>query len=539
MYVRSVDVLEQELKDFLSNPHSSKTLAKAVNKAKKILSVDKKSNYANYTLALHKLALANKTAPMVDYTDVVNSLEKIIKSDPKFLEAYLMLVKLYREIDRNKEYQLLLKANDEFPDHYLIMFDLANMMCFRTGEKEKGLEFFGRCVQKLPMVDSAWAGTGSAYLITRNFEMALTCFETAISINPDNVESILGIGVYYFEHGNFDKAREYYEKSIKVERDNFWGNFNLALLKMLQGDYIGGLEGFEKRNKDQFLKKYGGHGYVEMLKNDIKKDSKQKIVILREQGFGDDIMFSRYLKPFKELGYDITFACQPELEKFFRLFPELDEIKIMSQIPQQPFDKRTFLMSLPWLMSDLIKKKINKPLALDYERFSNAEVDIPKKLKEIVKTKKLKVGIAWSGRPSHMRDNCRNMRLDLLDSLFKNKDIEFFAVQKIEKKEDIKFLKKYSNVHNLSDDLKSFMHTAFFIDKMDVVFTIDTSLVHLAGTMNKKTYLFLPFVPDYRWGLKETQEWYPSVSLLRQKKQDEWDYPINECKKIIKKLSKI
>ena len=57
----------------------------------------------------------------------------------------------------------------------------------------------------------------------------------------------------------------------------------------------------------------------------------------------------------------------------------------------------------------------------------------------------------------------------------------------------LKFLKKYSNVHNLSDDLKSFMHTAFFIDKMDVVFTIDTSLVHLAGTMNKKTYLFLPF----------------------------------------------
>ena len=85
--------------------------------------------------------------------------------------------------------------------------------------------------------------------------MALTCFETAISINPDNVESILGIGVYYFEHGNFEKAREYYEKSIKVERNNFWGNFNLALLKMLQGDYIGGLRAFEKRNKDQFLKK--------------------------------------------------------------------------------------------------------------------------------------------------------------------------------------------------------------------------------------------------------------------------------------------
>ena len=63
--------------------------------------------------------------------------------------------------------------------------------------------------------------------------MSLTCFETAISINPDNVESILGIGVYYFEHGNFDKAKEYYEKVTLIET-TFWGNFNLALLKMLQ-----------------------------------------------------------------------------------------------------------------------------------------------------------------------------------------------------------------------------------------------------------------------------------------------------------------
>ena len=66
--------------------------------------------------------------------------------------------------------------------------------------------------------------------------------------------------------------------------------------------------------------------------------------------------------------------------------------------------------------------------------FLTMKFDIPKKLKKIVKTKKLKVGIAWSGRPSHMRDNCRNMRLDLLDSLFKNKDIEFLLFKKLKKK---------------------------------------------------------------------------------------------------------
>ena len=61
-------------------------------------------------------------------------------------------------------------------------------------------------------------------------------------------------------------------------------------------------------------------------------------------------------------------------------------------------------------------------------------------------------------------------------------------------------------------------------------------LVHMAGTMNKKTFLFLPKVPDYRWGLKNNQEWYPSVSLLRQEKLSDWKKPIKDCQKIIKEF---
>ena len=109
-----------------------------------------------------------------------------------------MLIKIYREVDRDKEYELLIKANKVFPEHYLIMFDLANLMCFKTGEKEKGLELFSKCVQKLPMVDTAWAALGSAYLLNRNLEMALKCFETSLAINPENLTSTLGIGVYHF-----------------------------------------------------------------------------------------------------------------------------------------------------------------------------------------------------------------------------------------------------------------------------------------------------------------------------------------------------
>ena len=144
MKVRSHGSLEEELKKVLSNPHTSNNLEKAVQIAEQVIKINKKSNYANYAMGLHELALANRTAPQVNYDEAIKAFKKVIKMDPNFIEPYLMLVKIYRETDRNLEYKLLLQANKQFPDHYLIMFDLANLMTFKTGEKAKGLELFAK-----------------------------------------------------------------------------------------------------------------------------------------------------------------------------------------------------------------------------------------------------------------------------------------------------------------------------------------------------------------------------------------------------------
>ena len=111
MKVISHGSLEEELKKVLSNPHTSNNLEKAVQIAEEIIKIDKTSNYANYAMGLHELALANRTAPQVDYDRPIEAFKKIIKMDPNFIEPYLMLAKIYKETDRNLEYKLLLKLN--------------------------------------------------------------------------------------------------------------------------------------------------------------------------------------------------------------------------------------------------------------------------------------------------------------------------------------------------------------------------------------------------------------------------------------------
>ena len=90
----------------------------------------------------------------------------------------------------------------------------------------------------------------------------------------------------------------------------------------------------------------------------------------------------------------------------------------------------------------------------------------------------------------------------MLDRFIKTKELIFSLFKNLVKKKILNYLNKFKNVYDCEKDLKDFLHTAYFIKQMDVIFTVDTSLVHLAGTLGKKTYLFLPLVPDYRWGLK-------------------------------------
>ena len=48
------------------------------------------------------------------------------------------------------------------------------------------------------------------------------------------------------------------------------------------------------------------------------------------------------------------------------------------------------------------------------------------------------------------------------------------------------------------------------------VITIDNSIAHFAGALGLETEIWLPNLPNWRWGLEKTKTyWYPSVTLKR------------------------
>ena len=79
-------------------------------------------------------------------------------------------------------------------------------------------------------------------------------------------------------------------------------------------------------------------------------------------------------------------------------------------------------------------------------------------------------------------------------------------------------------IRQFDGELRDFSDTAALCECLDLVITIDTSVVHLSGALGKRTWVLVPFDGDWKWLVdREDSPWYPTVRLFRQKAQDDWD----------------
>ena len=79
------------------------------------------------------------------------------------------------------------------------------------------------------------------------------------------------------------------------------------------------------------------------------------------------------------------------------------------------------------------------------------------------------------------------------------------------------------SVFNWTDRLRDFSDTAHIIRQLDLVVCVDTAVAHLAGAMNRPTWLLLPYNADFRWlRARSDSPWYPSMRLFRQTARNDW-----------------
>lgn len=256
---------------------------------------------------------------------------------------------------------------------------------------------------------------------------------------------------------------------------------------------------------------------------DVYKDSERwngadsidgkTVIVYGEQGYGDIIQFARYIPVLKKLGCSVVFHCPTPLHRLFLQF----EVELLDKengnLPDHDYHIPS--MSLPFVLDQL---EVSQPyLSVEPEDFSDLEG--------------LKVGIAWEGNPDHSNTDERNCPLTYFRVLEKL-PLKMVIIQK--------------SVHLLEltvgcDDMElygypivDFLDTAKIIQGLDCVISVDTSVLHLAGALGKKSFVLLSHRCDPRWNLDLT--WYSSITLLKQAYPGDWEGALIQAQTKIKEL---
>lgn len=121
-------------------------------------------------------------------------------------------------------------------------------------------------------------------------------------------------------------------------------------------------------------------------------------------------------------------------------------------------------------------------------------------------------------------------------------NVQYYSLQVGPNSEDIKALGFEEKIIDLTPQIKSFLDTAQFIEQLDLVISIDTAVVHLAGALNKPAWNLLHFNADWRWlengAEKDISSWYPTMKLFRQEQSYDWSIPLAKVAKELKLLIK-
>lgn len=278
---------------------------------------------------------------------------------------------------------------------------------------------------------------------------------------------------------------------------------------------------------------YYRHLYADskMWKGDESLEGKQ-VIVYCEQGLGDIIQFLRYIPLLKTRGCDIIIHCPLPIHSLLDYISGVDGYFDREDIKIPEHDFHILLLDLPFLLSA-------QRISLEDWWCGNVEsviaeihADIPPSPyvdfheKADVDLEGYKIGIAWEGNPDYPDNVYRSCPLRHFAHLSGN----LFSLQK----EVI-----LPELTTGCDDMKlwgikidSLKDTAALINAVDVVVTVDTVILHLAGALGKKTYGILGNKPDPRWGkMKINTIWYPSVKLIR--KGIFWNQSLQKVEKLI------
>jgi len=531
-----------ELKPSLYEAHKSLSLISS-----KLKKFDEALTSWNNTIELqpnHAEAFNNRCSVLIELgrlDEALASIDCAIELKNDFAEAYDNRGVVLSKLNRFDEALVSFERAIELKPDYAGAYCNRGVTLTKSNQHDEALVSFERAIELKPDYAGAYNNRGVTLTKSNQHDEALVSFERAIELKPDYAEAYYNKGRLFQESlKEYNLASINYDNAIALRPEYIEAKWNKSLLKLLLGDYENGWQLYEHRWETE-SQKLSNRIYSQPLWLGDEPLANKTILIWAEQGLGDTIQFCRYIKMVSNLGAKVIFDVQePLLKSLVTLNGVNKTIQIGEKLPN--FDFHCPLLSLPLAFKTTIETIPNGIPYLSPD--PNKVAYWRQKLEE---KSNLRVGLVWSGgfRPDQPEvwsvNKRRNIPLIKLKSL-NLPNIDFYSLQKgVEAEEELATLQSSGwngpNIIDFTKELNDYSDTAALIANLDLVVSVDTSVVHMTGAIGKPIWILNRFDTDWRWFVDRSDSpWYPTATIFNQPSFGDWDAVVEDVRSKLMEL---
>jgi tetratricopeptide (TPR) repeat protein len=455
--------------------------------------------------------------------------QQALRAEPDSIPAITLMAKIARKADEPGAAERLvhhaLRQSVGLGDSEL-WFQLALALVAQHRLHEAAQAYY-QVVLIDPRAVTTWINLTALNVDLDLWRQGEYCARRALECDPKSTAALINLGEVLRGRSKIEGTIACLEQALRLNPESPLAHWNLSLALLARGDFERGWPHYEWREhaNQVSIDPYPQPRWIgEPLAG-------RRLLVHTEQGLGDEILFASCYDDLLRLGGQCTLVCDPRLVPILRRsFPAATVVGFQRRKDRQPVrldhpvDWQIPAGSLPHMFRRRAEDFPSR------RRFLTADPALVVRWRERFEAlgRTLKVGISWRAGGQLVEQRKRTTRLDQWRSLLATPGISWINLQYGDTGSDRAWAQSALGitVHDWSEgdplvDVDSF---AARMAALDLVICVDNSTAHLGGALGVETWVLLPLVADWRWGLEsESSLWYSALRLVRQTAAGDWE----------------
>lgn len=349
---------------------------------------------------------------------------------------------------------------------------------------------------------------------------AIACGQQLVSDFPEFGMARMKLGVLCRNRARYDEALHELKLAETLMRDGPQApvpRWHMALTHFLQGECEHFWEDYEYRRLCDDFK------MIELPLPEWNGEAADiTLYLASEQGIGDEIMFAGFISRIAPKVSKLIIECSHKLVSIYRdSFPEARIVSIEEGREQKVWkqaDNYLSIGSLPKVLQLTTRQQLHNDRYLraceEYEQYYRDKYRRPGELL---------VGISWRGGVRHTRTVSRSVAIDEFLTLLNIPGVRFISLQYNTDAEERQLIDQHPAEVIFDDEaIADYRRTAALVAAVDVVVSVQTAIVHLAGALGTPVKALISYGPEWRYAGDDKMLWYENVTLLRQAEEGNW-----------------